>query len=64
MLYSTNSRFPTATTLKPTKDEVNDIVKIQPYKTNDLITNETLAYPFKQVENALKNLHITGDNQR
>ena len=64
MLYSTNSRFPTATTLKPTKDEVKDIVKIQPYKTNDEITNETLAKPFKQIENALNNLHLTGDNQR
>lgn len=63
MLYRTTDRFPTATTEKPTLKEVESL-KIEPYKTDTVITNESLAKPFKQVEDALKQLHIGGDNVR
>ncbi len=64
MLYSTNSRFPTVTTIKQSNNKVHNVVKIQPYKVNDLITNETLASPFKQVENTLNNLLTVRNNER
>lgn len=63
MIYRTTDRFPSMTTEKPDQHEVESIV-IDAYKTDTELTNENLAKPFEQIQEALRKLHIGGDNER
>ena len=51
MLYRTNSKYQSITT-KKTKE-----IKIQAYKEDEKISNESLARPFKQIEEQVKDLN-------
>lgn len=51
MLYRTNSKYQSITT-KQSKD-----IKIEPYKQTQEITDESLARPFKQIEQKIKDIN-------
>lgn len=63
MIYRTTDRFVTPSTI------VNDdfepiVVEIDSYKTDTVITNESLAKPFEQIKEAFTSIQTGGENVR
>lgn len=63
MIYRTTDRFASPSTI--TQDDIEPTnIEVTPYKTDTVLTNENLARPFEQIQDALKLIQVGGENVR